>query len=103
MRKEKSYCAYCDEPIGDDWVRGEGLFYCSEECRYAGRVWFWIIMLLIIVPFSVIFWMSLDYNLEILPYLVILLLLIFFIAREVFHGIRARRRISQKRRFQELG
>jgi len=96
---EKSLkCGYCGEIIEDDYVKSEFNIYCSSDCRTAGRMWCWICLLLIMLPYSVIFSASLEYNLEYLPFLLLLLLITLYFTFLVIQGIRIRWRISMKRK-----
>ncbi len=100
--EESIKCGYCGEVIEDDYVKGEYNIYCSPDCRTAGRMWCWTCMLLIMLPYCVLFWMSLDYNLEILPFVLILLLMILYIAFLVVQGIRIRWKISHTPKYDEF-
>ena len=96
--EESLECGYCGEAIEDGYLRGDFNIYCSADCRIAGRTWCWICMLLIIFPYFLMFWLSYDYTIEILPYLFVLSLITLYIAFLAVQGFRTRRRISRKKK-----
>jgi hypothetical protein len=100
--EESAKCGYCGEVIEDGYVKGDFNIYCSTDCRTAGRMWCWVCMLLIMLPYCVMFWFSYDNNIEILPFLITLQLMMFYIAFLAVQGFRTRRRISRRPKSDEI-